>query len=71
MKTLKMLGKRLRRPKVLLSLVSQIVTILVLFGYQVDEQLINGLATACCSILVTLGILFHSDKEEKNDETID
>lgn len=51
MKMLKIIGRRLRRPKIILSLVSQIVTILLLFGCQLDEHMVNGLAAACCSLL--------------------
>lgn len=69
MKMLKIIGRRLRRPKIILSLVSQIVTILLLFGCQLDEHMVNGLA-ARCSMLITLGILCPPNKEENDNENI-
>lgn len=52
---------RLKRPSVLLSIVSQVVTLLLLFGFDVNENLVMSVAAAGCSLLVTLGILSNPD----------
>lgn len=55
--SLKSLLSRLRKPSVIITLVSQIVTMLLLFGVKVDENLVMGSVTIICSMLVTLGLL--------------
>lgn len=56
---------RLRKPSIILSLVSQIITILLLLGFDIDKNLIMSVATIICSILVALGILSNSDSTKK------
>ena len=61
----KILLNRLKKPSVVLSVTSQIVTILLLFGFNVNESLVLAIVTAACSILVTLGILSNPDTQNK------
>jgi|GEM_PF-904118 len=61
MAQLEVILNRLKNPSVLLSILSQLVTLLLLFGVQLDEELVTGVATTVCSILVTLGILSNPD----------
>ena len=56
---------RLKQPSVVLSLVSQITTLLLLFGFQIDPQQLMTFATIVCSILVTLGIMSNPDSNHK------
>lgn len=53
--------KRLKNPSVILSIVSQIVTILLMVGIKVNQNVILAIATALCSIFVTLGIISDPD----------
>ena len=59
---LKKLLRRLKRPSTLLSLVSQVAALLLLIGFKIDQNAIMGIATAACSILITLGILSNYEK---------
>lgn len=54
---------RLKRPKVLISIVSQIVTLLILFGFQVDENLILTATAIICSILAAMGVMTNPDTQ--------
>ncbi|MEG2988824.1 MAG: phage holin [Oscillospiraceae bacterium] len=65
MTQLKTMLLRLKSPTVLLSIVSQVVTLLVLFKVQVDMTLVGGAVTAISSILVLLGILSDPTTEKK------
>lgn len=56
---------RLKKPSTILSLISQIVSILLLLGFNLNENLIISIATAACAVLVTLGILSNPDTEKK------
>ncbi|MEG2420617.1 MAG: phage holin [Oscillospiraceae bacterium] len=56
---------RLKNPAVILSIVSQVVTLLVLFKVQVDMTLVGGAVTAVCSILVLLGIMSDPTTKRK------
>lgn len=62
---LKQFLKRLRKPSVIMSVVSQIITALLLLGFDVDKSLVMAIATIGCSILVTLGILSNPDSTKK------
>lgn len=55
---------RLKNPSVILSIVSEILTILVLVNVNIDMRIFTGIITAVCSILVLLGIV--SDPSTKN-----
>lgn len=57
--------KRLRKPSVLLSLLSHVLTLFITMGLQVNEHYIMSIATIACSILVTLGILSNPDTTTK------
>lgn len=62
--------QKLRKPSVILSIVSQIVAILALLNINVDNALVMAIATAACSILTTAGILSNpaSDKKGFGDD---
>ncbi len=52
---------RLRKPSTLLSLVSQVVSILLLLGIHINQSAVMAVAAAVCSLMVTLGILSNPD----------
>ena len=56
---------RIKKPSVVLSLVSNFITLLVTMGFKLDSKYIMSLATIICSILVTLGILSNPDSATK------
>jgi uncharacterized membrane protein len=62
---LKQYAARLRKPSTLLSITSQIVSILLLLGVHLDQTAIMGVAAGVCSLLATLGILSNPDTENK------
>lgn len=49
--------RRLRKPSVLISVFSQVLTITMLFQINHNLNIITGVMTGVCSILVLLGIL--------------
>lgn len=61
---LKTILQRLKNPSIILSVASQIVTILMLFHVQVNMNIVTGVITALCSIFVLLGIM--SDPNTRN-----
>lgn len=65
MNQLQLTLRRLRKPSVMLSLISQVVAILVLLGYPVQEDLVMGVAVSACSVLVLLGIMSNPDTKKK------
>lgn len=65
MKQLELVLNRLKNPSVILSIVSEIVTILVLLNVSVNANLITGIVTSVCSILVLLGILSNPTTKNK------
>lgn len=69
MKYLEAILNRLRKPSVVLSLTSQIITILLILRINVDKNMVVGVVTIACSILVTLGIM--SDPTTKNKWYLD
>jgi len=62
---LELILKRLRKPSVILSIVSQVSTLILLFGFNINENLIMSAAAIICSILVSLGILSNPDSKNK------
>lgn len=66
MKQLQVFIGRLSKPSVIISIASQIITILILLKVNVDKELILGVVTTCCSILVTLGILSNPTSDKKD-----
>ena len=64
MHQLQVIFKRLKKPSVLISVSSQIVTILLLLNVYVDVDVVSAIITGICSILVLLGIV--SDPETQN-----
>lgn len=65
MDQLKLTLSRLKKPSVIISLVSQIAPILILLGFNIDEHALMTVTYALCSILVTLGILSNPDTNQK------
>lgn len=65
MEQIKIILQRLKNPSVIMSIVSQIITILVLLNVNVDKQAVTGVVTAICTILVLLGILSNPDTNTK------
>lgn len=64
MEQLKIVLKRLRRPSVIISIVSQVTAFLVLFNVNIDKSVIMSAATIVCSILTTMGILSNPDSQK-------
>jgi uncharacterized membrane protein len=58
-------ANRLRKPSTIISLISQVVSILLLLGVHVDQSAVMGVAAAACSVMVTLGVLNNPDSEKK------
>lgn len=56
---------RLKKPSVILSITSHIITILVLLKVNIDMDTITGIVTAITSILVILGILSNPTTQNK------
>lgn len=52
---------RLKKPSVLLSIVSQVVAVLLMLGFDVNEGMVMSVAVGISSVLVTLGILSNPD----------
>lgn len=61
----KLILYRLQKPSVILSIASQIISILIIFGVQVNGSLVMTAVAAMCSVLVTLGILSNPDTLKK------
>lgn len=61
MKQLKIILKRLKKPSTVISIVSQVISLLVIFGINVQQQYVLAIVTTTCSILITLGILSNPD----------
>lgn len=58
---IKSIISRLKKPTVLLSIASQIVSLLLLLGFNINESMIMTVVTIGCSVLVTLGIMSNPD----------
>ncbi len=56
---------RLRKPSILIGLVSQVISVLILVGVRVDQTAVMGVVTAITSILVTMGVLSNPDTKKK------
>ena len=61
MKKCKLILQRLKKPQVIMSILSQIVIILTLVNVKVDIDIVTGISTSVCSILVLLGVLSNPD----------
>lgn len=64
--------ERLKHPSVVLSIASQVVTILLLLNISVDQTAVTGIVTAACSILVFMGIMSNPTTKNKwyGDDTL-
>ena len=58
---LKTIISRLQKPSTILSIVSQIISIVILLGVNVDVSEVTTITAIICSILVTMGILSNPD----------
>ena len=65
MKQMKIMLGRLKKPSVVLSVVSQILSLLLIFGVKIDENLVMQIAVILCSIFVTLGVMQNPDTQKK------
>lgn len=57
--------ERLKHPSVVLSIASQMVTILLLLNISIDQTAVTGIVTAVCSILVFMGIMSNPTTKNK------
>ncbi|MEG0570305.1 MAG: hypothetical protein RR497_01530 [Oscillospiraceae bacterium] len=60
----KLILSRLKNPSVILSIVSQVITILVLLKVDVDASIVTGIVAAICSIFVLLGIMSNPSTQK-------
>jgi uncharacterized membrane protein len=56
---------RLKKPSTIISLTSQVVSILLLLGVHINQTEVMGIAAAICSLLVTMGVLSNPDSNKK------
>lgn len=63
---LQLIKFRLKKPSILLSLISQIVTLLYIFKIDIDTELITSVITCITSILIILGIISNPDSKQKS-----
>ena len=62
---LKNMLKRLKNPSVVLSIVSQVITVMVLLNIDVDKSAIMGIVTTVCSVFTLMGIMSNPDTKNK------
>ncbi|MEG2073954.1 MAG: hypothetical protein RRY54_04235 [Angelakisella sp.] len=65
MNQLKNILARLKNPSVVISIASQIISVLLLLNVNVDRGIITAVITAACSVLVLLGIMSNPDTVTK------
>ncbi|NLD19000.1 MAG: hypothetical protein GX663_01955 [Clostridiales bacterium] len=65
MRQIHVIFERLKKPSVLISIASQIATILVLFNIHVDMDIVSTVITGLFSILVLLGIISDPTTQTK------
>lgn len=65
MNQLKIVISRLKTPSVVISIASQVISVLVLLNINVDRGVITAVVTAGCSVLVLLGIMSNPDTVNK------
>ena len=63
--TINKILEKIKKPTILLAVVSEVVTILMLFDLKVDQNLVMTAVTSLSSILIMVGIM--SDPYKKND----
>ena len=61
---LKLILRRLKNPSVVISIGSQIVSILLLFNIDLDRNLVVTAITGICTVLTLLGIMSNPDTEK-------
>lgn len=61
MTQLKNILSRLKNPSVVISIVSQVVSVLVLLNIHVNQSAVSAVVVAVCSVLVLLGIMSNPD----------
>ena len=57
--------KRLKKPSVVISIVSQILAILALLHVSVDVDAVHGITISVCTILALLGIMSNPETKAK------
>lgn len=62
--------ERFKNPGVVLGLVSLVVELFVLFGYEVDINWVNAVAITVCNILAVFGIMNNPDTPGMDIPTI-
>lgn len=62
---LRLIVKRLRKPSVIASLTSQIITMLVLLGIQINTTLVTSIISTLTSIFIILGIFSNPDAKKR------
>ena len=62
---LKIILYRLQKPSTILSLVSQVLSILIILGVHINTAAVTTIAALGCSALVTLGVLSNPDTVNK------
>lgn len=62
---LQLVLKRLKKPSVIASLTSQVMTLLLLFNIEIDTTLITSVISSVMSIFVILGIFSNPDAKKR------
>lgn len=62
---LKLIIRRLRKPSVIASLTSQIITLCVLLGIDINTTLVTSFITTITTIFVILGIFSNPDAQRR------
>ena len=62
---LKIFLQRLRKPSVVISIVSQIAILLISFGFDVNHNAVLQFAEIICSLFVFIGIMHNPDAKSK------
>ena len=57
--------KRLLKPKVFISIASEVISILVLFNINIDMNIVTAIITSAFSILIFLGIISDPNTQKK------
>ncbi|MFI3208769.1 MAG: hypothetical protein R3Y40_06490 [Eubacteriales bacterium] len=65
MTQLRLIVKRLRKPSVIASLTSQIITMLVLLGIEINTTLVTSVISCLTSIFIILGIFSNPDAKRR------
>jgi len=64
--TLRQMLSRLRNSTVVLGVTSNLISLVMLLGYKLDQSLVMSVVTIICSILALLGIMSNPDNHSGN-----